>query len=369
MANVVGLINLHSNVSLKGLTERRPVASVSFLGRYGVIDFVLSNFSNSRIDKVGILVKEKPRSLLKHIGSGNAWNFNSKRGGISLLYDEKYANSNMYNHDINNMLENIAFLEKSTEDYVVISPAHIITTMDFSDVVEAHEKSGCDVTVVYKKIKNANETFIGSDFLKIKDKQVVDFELNKGNRKDRSISLETYVINRKALIKMLYKAQKVSVFYDLRDTLNYLKDEMKINAYEYKGFAKCIDSYAAYFKTSLEFLDIDVSTQAFKSNWPIFTNTNDTPPSKYLKDAEVKSSYIANGVFVDGVVENSILGRNVKIGKGAVVKNAILFSGSSVEAGAHLENVIMDKDAKVKHVKELIGDASDPLYVKEGDIV
>ncbi len=78
MANVVGLINLHSDVSLKGLTERRPVASVSFLGRYGVIDFVLSNFSNSRIDKVGILVKEKPRSLLKHIGSGNAWNFNSK---------------------------------------------------------------------------------------------------------------------------------------------------------------------------------------------------------------------------------------------------------------------------------------------------
>ena len=112
MANVVGLINLHSDVSLKGLTERRPVASVSFLGRYGVIDFVLSNFSNSRIDKVGILVKEKPRSLLKHIGSGNAWNFNSKRGGISLLYDEKYANSNMYNHDINNMLENIAISAK-----------------------------------------------------------------------------------------------------------------------------------------------------------------------------------------------------------------------------------------------------------------
>ena len=60
MANVVGLINLHSDASLKGLTERRPVASVSFLGRYGVIDFVLSNFSNSHIDKVGILVKEKP---------------------------------------------------------------------------------------------------------------------------------------------------------------------------------------------------------------------------------------------------------------------------------------------------------------------
>ncbi len=86
---------------------------------------------------------------------------------------------------------------------------------------------------------------------------------------------------------------------------------------------RCALIHMQLTKTSLEFLDIDVSTQAFKSNWPIFTNTNDTPPSKYLKDAEVKSSYIANGVFIDGAVENSILGRNVKIGKGAVVKNSI----------------------------------------------
>ena len=96
MANVVGLINLHTDISLKGLTERRPVASVSFLGRYGIIDFVLSNFSNSNVDKVGILVKEKPRSLLKHIGSGNAWNFNSKKGGISLLYDERFISAVLF---------------------------------------------------------------------------------------------------------------------------------------------------------------------------------------------------------------------------------------------------------------------------------
>lgn len=58
MAKVVGYINLHSDISYKGLTERRPVASVSFLGRYGIIDFVLSNMSNSNVDTVGILIKE-----------------------------------------------------------------------------------------------------------------------------------------------------------------------------------------------------------------------------------------------------------------------------------------------------------------------
>ena len=288
MAKVVGYINLHSDISYKGLTERRPVASVSFLGRYGIIDFVLSNMSNSNVDTVGILIKEKPRSLFKHLGNGNSWNFNSKSGGVSLLYNEKYANSPMYNHDINNIVENIAFLEKSKADYVVIAPAHIITTMNYAEVVDAHAKSGAEITMVYQKINNADEAFVGSDFLRLKGKQVMEIKNNKGNRKERNMSLETYIINKKTLLKLIQYAQKISSFFNLRDTLAYLCDERKIMAYEYKGFARCIDSYEAYYKVSMEFLDMDISTQVFKSTWPIFTNTNDTPPTKYLKNACVK---------------------------------------------------------------------------------
>lgn len=369
MAKVVGIVNLHSDISLKGLTERRPVASVSFLGRYAIIDFVLSNFSNSHVENVGILIEEKPRSLFKHMGTGNSWNFNSKSGGVSLLYNEQYANNPMYNHDINNLLENIAFIDKSTADYVVIAPAHIITTMDYSDVVEAHEKSGAEITMVYKKISDAKDSFVGTDYLTIKNKQVTEIKKNKGNRKDRNISLETYVINKKILLKLINYANKVSSFFNLKDTLAYLCNERKIMAYEYKGYARCIDSYEAYYKTSLEFLDLDISSQVFKSNWPIFTNTNDTPPTKYKKNAEVTKSFIANGVIIDGTVEGSILGRNVVIGKGAVVKNSIIFSGSKVSANAVLENVIVDKDAKVDKVKELKGTETDPLYVKEGDVI
>lgn len=66
-------------------------------------------------------------------------------------------------------------------------------------------------------------------------------------------------------------------------------------AYEYRGFARCIDSYDAYYKVSMEFLDMDINTQVFKSTWPIFTNTNDTPPTKYLKNAQVRKSFVANG--------------------------------------------------------------------------
>lgn len=369
MAKVIGIVNLHSDVSFKGLTERRPVASVSFLGRYGMIDFVLSNLSNSNIDTVGVLIKEKPRSLFKHMGFGNAWNFNSKSGGVSLLYNEQYANSPQYNHDVNNLIENIAFLKKSKADYVVIAPAHIITTMNYQDVIKAHEKSGAKVTVVYQHIENADEQFIGGTCITFNHNKVERVDLNKGTKKSRNVSLETYVFNCEELERILLKSSEISSFFNLKDILTYLCDEIEIYGYEYKGYVRNFNSLEAYYKYSLEFLDFDVFSQVFKSNWPIYTNTNDTPPSKYLKNAQVKKSFIANGVIVDGTVEGSIIGRNVTIGKGAVVKNCILLSGSKVCEGAYLENVILDKEAHVLHQKQLVGNQVTPLYVKEGDVV
>ncbi len=369
MVKAIGIVNLHSDVDFVGLTERRPVASVSFLGRYALIDFVLSNMSNSTIDAVGVLIQKKPRSLFKHLGNGDSWNFNSKAGGVSLLYNEKYANNPNYNHDINNLIENIAFLEANKADYVVIAPAHIITTMDYEDVIENHEKTGAEITMVYKKVHDANEAYIGCDCLTIKDKVVTAVERNKGSRKDRSISLETYVINTKTLLKVMKQAQKISSFFSLKDVLGYLCDEKQIHTYEYKGYARCLDSTEAYFKYSLEMLDIDISSRVFKSNWPIYTNTNDTPPTKYLANANVKKSFVANGAVIDGTVENSILGREVTIGKGAVIKNCVIFSGSKIASGAVLENVIIDKRAKVEKKLELKGTETSPLYIKEGDRV
>lgn len=369
MAKVIGLVNLHSDVTFSKLTERRPVASVSFLGRYAIIDMVLSNMSNSGIDKVGVLIKEKPRSLFKHLEGGTSWNFNSKVGGVSYLYNEKYASNSKYNHDINNLVENISYLEGSKADYVVVAPAHIITTMDYRDVIEAHEKSGATVTMVYKKIKDAKEAYVGCDVLKVEDGLVVGTEVNKGTRKNQVISLETYVINTKELISIMKKATKISAFYSLKDMLGYLCDEKQIHAYEYRGFARCMDSFEAYFKYSLEMLDIDVASQVFKSNWPIYTSTNDTPPTKYLENAKVTKSFVANGAVIDGTVNNSIIGREVTIGKGAVVKNCVIFSGSKVAPGAVLENVIMDKHSKVEKQLDLSGNETTPLYIKEGDNV
>lgn len=367
MNRVMGLVNLHHHVDLKGLTTNRPVASVSFLGRYAIMDFVLSNFSNSSIDEVGILIKEKPRSLFKHLGNSNAWNFNSKAGGISLLYNEQFNGSNQYNHALNNIKENISFILQSNATDVVIAPDNMINTINYCDIVDEHRKNNSDITMVYTMIDNAKNSYVGHKYINMNEDKVIDILENKGDHDLRKISLNTYVIKKDVLLKLI--EQSKSAFYDLEDILVDVCKDYKINGYCYQGYVRCIDSLESYYHTSLEFLDLEVFNEVFKEGWTIYTNTNDTPPAKYNKDACVNKGFVSNGAMIDGLVENSILGRNVKIEKGAVVRNSILLSNSFISEHTIVENAILDKESRVEKCKSLMGDKNNPIYVKQGDLV
>lgn len=366
MAKVVGLVNLHGNVSLGSLTEKRPAASVSFLGRYALVDFVLSNMSNSGIDKVGVLVQDKPRSIIKHLGGGTSWNLNQKRGGLSVLYNEDAANT-AYNTDINNLVENIAFLKDAKPDYVVVAPAHIINVINFNDVVEAHVASGADVTVVYSPVTNADKAWLGAECVALDHGVVKSVDFNLGTEAARNVSLDTYVMSGAVLEQVIAEASATSTLYSFADYLRYATTSRKVAGYEYNGYVACIDTLAAYFNASLELIDVANNSMVFKSNWPIFTNTNDTPPAKYLKNSSVKSAFVANGAIIDGTVTNAIIGRDVKIGTGATIKNSVILSGTTIAPGAVVENAVIDKNVTVEKVTTLVGAATAPLYIKEGD--
>jgi glucose-1-phosphate adenylyltransferase len=155
MAKIIGILDLHGSQKCGLLNLTRGVASTSFLGRYAFMDFSLSNFSNSSIDEQALLVKDHLRSIVQHVGYGHYWNENTKIGGLSLLYDEPYANSIGYNHDINNLIENSWFLKSAVGDVVVIAPAHILYRLDFRPIIADHVKNNHRITVVYHKISDA----------------------------------------------------------------------------------------------------------------------------------------------------------------------------------------------------------------------
>lgn len=369
MKRIMGLCNLHASATLNELTHSRPIASTSFLGRYAFIDFTLSNFSNSGIDEVGILVKNHPRSILKHLGSTNVWNTNTKLGYEAIMYNEKHAHSPSYNHDINNIIANDWIFYNAKPDVFVIAPAHILYPIDFREVIKAHEQSGAKLTIVYSRITNGKTEFVGGDELRFDALgRVRELTLNKGASDDINVSLETYVLTLPELASLIEKARQTSAFFALRDIIALeIGQGMVVNGYRHDGYVRHFGSLKHYRNHSLELLNYELRRQLFLEDWPVYTVTHDTPPAKYGPNAQVKNSFVANGSRINGKVINSIISRNVVIEEGAIVKNSIVFTDTKIGKNVRISDAIIDKYARVREVKDIAGTEIDPLYVKQGD--
>jgi glucose-1-phosphate adenylyltransferase len=365
----LGIINFeNSNANVEGLSDYRPVPAMAFMGRYRVIDFVLSNMTNSGISNVQVYLKEKPRNLIEHLGDGAHYNINSKRGKLRVLYGEKTFTSSVYNHDVANFMLNMQYIEEDDNPYVIMAPSYFVYSLDYSTVLQQHIESHADVTVLYYNTLNAKEEFLGCDTLTMdKDKRVTEMHLNRGKKKNDSISLECYVLSKKLFIELVKKAAATSSLYWFKDILRDSIDELDIRGYGIKGFVGCINSLPEYFRLSMSLRDRSVATGLFKPGWPIYTQTNDSAPSLFTEGSSVKGSVIANGCIIEGTVKNSIISRNVTIRKGAVVKDSIILPGSYIGENAKLDHVLVDKYAIVHHVKELKGTNEAPVYVKRRD--
>ncbi len=372
MARILGILNLHHAPDLGPLTRNRSIASTTFLGRYAFMDFMLSNFSNSGIDKVAILVKKHPRSILKHLGSRNTWNVNTKNGFEVIAYNERQQRyGDRYNTDIANIIENNWIIKQARPEYVVIAPTHYIAPIDFRPIIREHRTNHAEITMVYKQVNNGKEHFIGADALTIsKDGLVTNISRNKGAFNRVNVSMETLIINYETFERMLKLANETSPFFSLYDIIAYrLGKGERVHAYEYHGYLRRFDNLNHYFEYSFELLNYELRKELFLENWPIYTVTHDTPPTKYDETAYVRNSFIANGSKIGGKVTNSILSRYVHVEEGAEVNNCIIFTDSEVKTNCKLEYCVIDKSVTVEKVRNLEGTPKEIIYVKEGDHV
>lgn len=369
MCNALGIVNFPgSNVQIKGMEDYRPVSAFSFLGRYRLVDFPISNMTNSGIEDIHIYLKNRPRSVISHIGTGRHYNINSKRGGVSILYGENKPESEFYNTDIASFKANIRTIEKCKKEYVVIAPSYMICSINFDDVLKSHIESGADVTVVYKSVDDAKSRFIDCHALTLnKQKGILSIENNRGNTKNKNISLDIYVLTKKLFMELIDEALKVSTLYWFKDIINEKCDELDIRGYQYKGYLAAITDLTSYYEANMELVSYDVAQQIFKADWPIYTRTSDSAPTRYYEDAVIKSSVISNGCDIEGYVENTVVGRGCKIGKDAVVKNAVLLPGCVIGEGVYVDNCVIDKEAKITTVKNVKGICGSPAYVRKGD--
>lgn len=370
MNNVLGVINLSINQPLlHELTYSRATATVPFGGRYRLIDFVLSNMVNSGINNVGVLAHNSYRSIIDHLGSGKEWDLDRKHRGLFILPPNN-SNSPGFNGDLQNFYGSLEYFDRSTEEYVVVSSSHMICNIDYSEAVENHIRTNADITVIYKQMDDDGEDFsnlLTLDFAE--DGRVKRMSENWLTNKSNKVYMRTIIIKKELLVELVKKSVNQNYFDLVRHVIIRNLDSLKVYGYEYIGYLAIINSVRNYYKYSKELIKPEVWRSLFFQPGLIYTKIKDEPPVCYAPGANVINCLVANGCIIEGTVENSILFRGVKIGKGSVVKDSILMQKCVIEDDVYLDHVILDKEVHVTSGNRLEGNEMIPtVYTKRSRI-
>ncbi len=363
--NVLGLIFASINDSaVIDLTKQRTMGSIPFGGRYRLIDFPLSNMVNSGIQEVGVITKSNYGSLMDHLGSGREWDLARKKGGLHLLPPFSQVGGGVYQGRLEALNNVWNFIDYAKSEYVVLANCDVITNIDFNKVIAQHEDSEADITIVYAKGLYRMEKNVNTNILTIdEDNNVTEVLIHPDMAGECNICLDMFVMKTDFMKKIVREAASKSQHSLIRDVLQHRKDEFVIKAYEHKDCFFKIDSLEAYYKTNLLLQKSEIRKSLFNSEMPIYTKTGDNAPVKYGLETTVKNSTIADGCTIEGTVENCILFRGVKIGKGAVVKNCVLMQGTVIGEKCNLDGVIADKNVEISAERVLTGSEECPLYL------
>lgn len=368
MNYILGLINLYEDNSLiKEFTHKRPIATIPFAGRYRLIDFALSSMVNSGITSVGITFPEKAASVLDHLRSGKDWDLARRHDGLFYILPDKDEN-NARQSDLKTFYQNLEVLQHNPQEYFIISSGHTVFNMDFNNVLRFHQNTNADITILYHK--TGREFQSPCTLIKTKENGLVtDIAKRSKTRKDSEISMGVYLMSRKIFSAIVEQSYERGGSDFLVDGIMRTISQYNIYGYYYDGYVSNINSIADYYQTSMDLLDPKIWNELFINKLPIYTKTKDDVPTRYKHHAQVHNSLIANGCVIEGLVEHSILFRDVKVKKGVEIKNSIIMQNCQISENSHIENTICDKNVIVSSQKCLKGAENYPFIVEKGTVI
>lgn len=375
-ADALGIIFPNSyDAVVPELASDRSMASIPFGSRYRMVDFVLSSMVNCGMDNISLIVRRNYHSLMDHLGYGREWDLARKNRGLNIVPPFAKKSVKVYNGRVEALASILEFLKSQKERYVILSDANIVMNFDFAALIEAHMQTGADVTLAYTREEISenlraehenNENFYYS--LVIEDGRVKQIKTNPAETGIQNYYMNICIMEREALINIVGKAYVHGIAYLERDIFSPYLDTLNVQGYLYEGYAARIVDMKSYFRENMKLLD-ERNLDALFGNAPIYTKIRDDNPTRYVNGAKAKNIMAADGCLIEGEVENSILFRGVKIGKGAKVKNCVLMQDTVVEDGANIEYIITDKNVTITTDKEIAGNDAFPVYVTKGETV
>lgn len=365
--NLAGLIFANvGEANLTELTSKRTMASVPFGGKYRLVDFPLSNMSNSGINNVAIIARNNFHSLMDHVGSGNAWDLSKRRSGLTILSPYR---GHSFRHRIEAIYHLHGYFSHLKEEHILLTNSNFAANIDYTKMFEKHLSTDADLTLMYMNTeipKNAvNPLTLEVD----SDGRITEILINPKVSEKCNYSTCSMIIKRDILLELVQECMSAN---NLNFRKNLLQDNVgriKMYGYEFKGHMALIHSVEDYYKENMKLMNKEIRDELFDLSRPIYTKVRDDAPSRYGLTSKVKNSLVAQGCLIEGEVENCIISKGVHIGKGAKVKNCIIMQDTEIAEGATLDYVIVDKDVIVTEGQSLAGAETYPIYIAKQSTV
>lgn len=366
-SNLAGIIfaNLYEEM-IPELTSRRTIASVPFGGKYRLVDFPLSNMSNSGVNNVALISKDQFHSLLDHIGSGSAWDLSKRRSGLTLL--SPYGGHSFENR-IEAMYHLHGYIEHLDEEYIILANCSNVANIDYQKMFEYHLQKDADITLLYKEMNIPNKIDAPLVLGELIDGRVTEMFINPQVKDTCKYVTGSIIIKRDLLMELVRECMSLNKLNFKKNILQDNVSRLRIYGYKFDGHVSIISSLYDYYKESMLLMDSAVRAELFQPLRPIYTKVRDDAPSRYGLTSKVKGSLVAQGCIIDGEVENSIISKGVYIGKGAKVTNSIIMQDTKIAEGAVLDYVIVDKDVIIGENRTLSGYETYPVYIAKQSVI
>jgi len=342
---------------LYALTQDMAKPAVPYGGKYRIIDFPLSNCTNSGIDTVGVLTQYQPLVLNDYIGNGQPWDLDRLHGGVHVLPPYQTSlGASWYEGTANAIYQNMSFIERYDPEYVIVLGGDHIYKMDYSKMVDFHKKNNADLTIAVQEVSLEEATRLGIMTCD-SDMRVVDFTEKPKEPKSTLASMGIYVFTWKKLKEYLIEnenANNGSKDFGKDIIPSMLDKKENLFAYTFDGYWKDVGTLDSLWEANMDLLSPSVPLDLYDNEWKIYTRNNNMPPQYIGSTAEVENSMIAEGSTINGKVDFSIIFAGAKIEEGATVNYSIVMPGTVIKSGAVVEYSIVGEDCVV-HENAKIG--------------
>lgn len=350
------------------LTKNIAKPAVPYGGKYRIIDFPLSNCSNSGIYTVGVLTQYQPLELNDYLGNGQPWDLDRMKGGVHILSPyEAIGGAKWYKGTANAIYQNITFIEKYDPEYVVILSGDHIYKMDYSKMIDFHKKNNADCTIAVLEVPWEEASRFGI-LATDENNKIYEFAEKPKEPKSNKASMGVYVFSWNKLKKYLIQDENTegsSNDFGKNIIPSMLDAGERMFAFPFKGYWKDVGTIASLWEANLDIINPNVDLDLSDTSWKIYSRAPEAPPHYIGENAKVENSSVSKGCEIDGNVDYSVIFSNVTIEEGADVRYSVIMPGATVKKGAKVyysiiaENAVIEENSKIGEIPEQLDNPED----------